>query len=241
MNKFKKKLLAGLSIILIWWLASLIVGNKLILPGPFDSIRRMLYLFKSGIAVKAILISSFRIFLGLSLSIILGMILACLVYRLKIEDYFEPAISLIRATPVVSFVLLVLFWTNPQTLVIVIVLTVSLPIFYESCLNGLYKQDKKLRELAEVFGLSKSKTFLYVSLEPIIESLTSAMIIGLGLGYKSGISAEVIAGAQGGIGDGLYSAKLVFESVEIFAWTMIVIIISGLLESGLKVLRKKIR
>ena len=48
----------------------------------------------------------------------------------------------------------------------------------------------------------------------------------LGLCWKSGVAAEVIGLPNGSIGESLYEAKVFMLTGELFAWTVVIILIS---------------
>ena len=52
----------------------------------------------------------------------------------------------------------------------------------------------------------------------------------LGLCWKAGTAAEVIALSGGSIGEKLYHAKIYFETADLFAWTAAIVLISALFE-----------
>ena len=54
--------------------------------------------------------------------------------------------------------------------------------------------------------------------------------LALGMCWKAGVAAEVIAVARPSIGAELYLAKLNFATADIFAWTLAVILLSLLFE-----------
>lgn len=65
---------------------------------------------------------------------------------------------------------------------------------------------------------------------------TSALFTCSGLVWKAGIAAEVLCQPQTSIGTQLFNAKSTLETVDLFAWTTVIIIISLLLEKAVKVL-----
>ena len=52
----------------------------------------------------------------------------------------------------------------------------------------------------------------------------------MGLAWKAGIAAEVLAHAANSIGGQIYDAKIYIETADLFAWTAVVILMSVLLE-----------
>jgi NitT/TauT family transport system permease protein len=101
---------------------------------------------------------------------------------------------------------------------------------YTNVLQGLLATDEKLIEMAEVFHLGWTKQFLYIYLPQIKPYLMSACSLSLGIAWKSGIAAEVIGIPDGSIGERLYQAKVYLNSPNLFAWTVVVILVSVLFE-----------
>ncbi|HCG34892.1 MAG TPA: nitrate ABC transporter permease, partial [Clostridiales bacterium] len=69
--------------------------------------------------------------------------------------------------------------------------------------------------------------------------LLSACSIGLGLSWKAGIAAEIIGIPDGSIGEALYNAKVYFNTVDLFSWTVIIVVISILFEKLFMMLLKQ--
>ena len=65
---------------------------------------------------------------------------------------------------------------------------------------------------------------------------------GLGLAWKAGVAAEVLCHPKWGIGTQVYLSKLNLETPDLFAWTVVVIALSFLVESVLvRLLRKAVK
>ena len=60
--------------------------------------------------------------------------------------------------------------------------------------------------------------------------LLTAVRVSLGMCWKAGIAAEVIAQPKNSIGSALQQAKLFFATPEMFAWTLAIILLSVALE-----------
>ena len=68
----------------------------------------------------------------------------------------------------------------------------------------------------------------------------SACSVGLGFAFKSGIAAEVIAHSKNTLGLAIYDAKVYIETVDVFALTAVIIILSIFLEKAFMFLVKTI-
>ena len=63
---------------------------------------------------------------------------------------------------------------------------------------------------------------------------SAGALTSLGLAWKAGIAAEVLCTPNHSIGKQVYDAKVYMETAEVFAWTLVVILLSLALEKLLK-------
>ena len=105
-----------------------------------------------------------------------------------------------------------------------------LPIIYTNMLQGVKSTDGSLLEMAKLYRVGWLKKLKYIYLPQIKPYLLSACTISIGMSWKAGVAAEVIGIPDGSIGERLYEAKVYLSSADLFAWTVIVILISILFE-----------
>lgn len=91
-----------------------------------------------------------------------------------------------------------------------------------------------------MFELSRAKTFRYCYLPAILPFFLSAVSSALGFAWKSGIAAEVLGRPARAIGKQIYDSKIYLETVDLFAWTIVVILMSVMLEKLMLWLVKRI-
>ena len=115
------------------------------------------------------------------------------------------------------------------------------PIIWDSAYESLSHPSKELSELAEVFAFSGSKRFLIISLPEMIKAVIPSVITSAGLAWKSGIAAEIITYTKSSIGRFIADSKNQLEGDKLFAWTLVVVFLSILVEYLIKVLLKKVR
>jgi NitT/TauT family transport system permease protein len=65
--------------------------------------------------------------------------------------------------------------------------------------------------------------------------------IGLGLCWKSGIAAEVIGIPKGSIGERLQQAKVYLDTPDLFAWTVVIVLLSFIFERLILTLLKQLQ
>jgi NitT/TauT family transport system permease protein len=164
----------------------------------------------------------------------MGAVLATLSYKSRvIFEVISPLMKVIKATPVASFIILALVWISPVNLSILIAFLMVLPVSFSNILHGLESTDEKLLEMAKVFRIGGWKRIKAIYIPAVMPFVLSAISIGLGFSFKSGIAAEVIGKPANSIGLYLYEAKLYFMIKELFAWTLVIILISVLFEKAM--------
>ena len=97
-------------------------------------------------------------------------------------------------------------------------------------LEGFHNLDKNLSAMADVFRIPPLRRFVGVYLSQLMPYFRSAARLAMGLCWKSGVAAEVIGVPNGSLGEALYSSKIYLETTDLFAWTIVVIVASGLCE-----------
>ena len=145
-------------------------------------------------------------------------------------DFFYPVISLVKAAPVVSFIILTLVWLKSGTVPAFISFLMVFPVVWTNVSEGIRRTDKKLLEMAKIFDFGRIKTVKNIYIPSVLPFFKTACVTGLSLAWKSGIAAEVICTPQLSIGKQLYNSKIYLETPELFAWTAVVVILSGIVE-----------
>lgn len=228
---FVIKLLVLCFWIFIWDLLCSVINQELFLPSPNSVLLTILELSRKAEFWFSIGNSFIRIIIGFFLGLVTGAGFAALSYKSRvIYELISPLMKVIKATPVASFIILALVWISSVNLSILIAFLMVLPVSFSNILYGLESTDKKLLEMARVFNISRWKRIKAIYFPTIMPFVVSAISIGLGFGFKSGIAAEVIGRPANSIGLMLYEAKLYLMIKELFAWTVVIILLSVLFE-----------
>lgn len=217
--------------LLLWQLPSMAVGLPLLLPSPLAVLLRLGQLCTGADFWLTVASSLLRILLGFLLGVLFGTALAGLCWRFRLIDALaRPLLGVLKSTPVASFIILALVWVKTTWLATVISFIMVLPLIYANVREGIDSADRQLLEMAQVFRLSRRKTFRYCYLPAILPFFLSAVSSALGFAWKSGIAAEVLGRPARAIGSQIYDSKIYLETPDLFAWTLVVILLSVLLE-----------
>jgi len=217
--------------LLLWQAAALFLDQTILLVGPVDVVKELAYQVVRHDFWMTVWFSLWRIFLGFLLALCAGVFLATLSYRFKaFKVMIQPYISVVKATPVASFIILVLIFMGSKNLSIIVSFLIVLPVVYANILEGLYHTDVKLLEMAKVFHAGLYKRIRYIYVPQLRPYLVSSCAAAIGMAWKSGTAAEVIGIPKGSIGERLYEAKIYLSSSELFAWTAVIIALSIVVE-----------
>lgn len=231
----KKKNLRKIIIILawsvVWHVAAWAVDNSILIATPLEVATELFSMLGDPGFYQTVGSSLLRIGCGFLAGVAAAVALAALSSSRPIfEEALSPVMTLLKAIPVASFVVLLLIWWGSSFLAVAICFVVVLPNIYINTLEGLKNTDRQLLEMAQVFHMSMKNRFFYIYRPAIAPFLYSAMKISLGMCWKSGVAAEVIGTPDHSIGEGLYLSKIYLNTAGVFAWTTIVILLSVFFE-----------
>lgn len=221
--------------LLLWIIIASIASNELIFPSPFLVFSRLFVLAGKVVFWQSLGMSLLRVVVGVILALLLSIVLAGFAARFKtVRHFLYPFNEIIKATPVVSFIFIayIIFTKNIGLLPVFIVMLIVFPVSYGSLLNSLLNVDHMLIEVADVFGATPIEKLRYLWIPTSLSSFASSGSTALGLGWKAGIAAEALASTPSllGIGSEISNAKIYIETVDQFAWTFVIIVLSILIE-----------
>lgn len=233
--KFKKKttanILPAVFWLAVWQAASMALGYKILLPGPASVAVRLFQLAATADFWLGIARSSLRIMGGFGLSCMLAVLAAGLAYALPwLRALLQPLVSAVKAVPVASFIILALVWVRSAYLSVLISAMMCFPTVYLGVLEAAGTADPALLEMSSVYRMGLWHKIAGIYIPAVLPAFRSAVKLALGLCSKSGIAAEVIGLPKGTVGDHLYRAKIYFETPDLFAWTVTIVLVAAVLE-----------
>lgn len=217
--------------LLVWAFVSRIIQNKILLAGPVETLQALGRLVFTGSFWNACLGTVWRIAFGYLAGMLLGILLAAFsAGRSWLEEVLAPVITLMKAVPVASVVVIFLIWWGSENLAVAISFFMALPNFYLNTLEGIRSTDKNLLEMAKVFSVPARNRFFYIYRPALRPFWDSAIKLSVGMSWKAGVAAEVIGLPERAIGEQLYMSKIYLETDKVFAWTLVIILLSQLFE-----------
>ena len=207
-----------------WMLVAALVAQPLILPGPGAVVAALLRLV-CAVSTWAILAGSgVRILGGLALAAVCGGLLAGISVRSRaFARLAAPALSFVKATPVACVVVLLLIWLGSARVSIAAVFLMALPGIYFSLVEGLSQVDKPLEQMFRLHGVRGWRLFCAHTWREVLPFVLSCARAVIGMSWKAGVAAELIGMAVGTAGERIYQAKLLIETADLLAWTVLVV------------------
>lgn len=217
--------------LMVWQLITVIVKEPLLLQGPIDVLLQLTKDIQTKEFYFTILSSLLRMISGFFIGFMLGLFIGGLSFFFRLVKIFvEPLVAILKAIPIVSYVILILIWSGSSNLSVYMGILVVFPVVYTSVVAGFESIDNKMLELCTVYALRMRKKYHLVYRPALWPHLNSALKISVGMGFKAAVAAEVIGTPEFSIGEKIYMAKIHFQTAEIFSWTLVLILFSYIFE-----------
>lgn len=234
-NKYLKSFLRGVFCLffwlLVWQIGALALDRSVVLPTPLSVAKTLVLLMGEKAFFLSCLASLSRIFVGLFIGVFVGILLAVLCHLNKIlRSIISPAVATVKATPIASIIILMFFIFSKGVVPIIASFLMVIPIVFTNVFRGISSVPTEQKEVAKVFRFSFWKRIKYCIFPSVLPYFSAACKSALGLAWKAGIAAEVICTPKHSIGIKLNEAKVYLESEALFAWTIVVIVLSVLIE-----------
>lgn len=200
--KIIKKLPPFLAVLLVWELLSRTgLLNAQLLPSPSVIFKAAAALAASGEIFTDLLFSVKRVLAGFLAASVLGLAAGVVSgYSRRVSDAVMPLCEFLRPIPPIAWIPIAILWfglgDNPAYFIVFV--GAFFPIFINSYW-GVRESRINHLNVARNFGAGRALTLTDVLLPGSLPRIMHGLRIGLGLGWTSVISAELV-GAQSGLG-----------------------------------------
>jgi len=221
--------------LLIWETAAKLINAPVILPSVEQSLTALIALAKHAEFYTDTFLSILRVFAGVGISIIIGIALGMLsgLYEM-VYRFFNPVMSVVKSTPVVSFIILALVWMKTYTIPVFVCFLMCVPIIWTNVTQGIKDTDEKILQMCRAYKVRRIRVIKDVYLPSISGYVFSSIAASIGIGWKATVAAEVIARPDMSIGAKMYDSKIYLQTENLFALTLTVIVLSFIIEYVIK-------
>lgn len=230
-TRWGRRVLAAVFWIGLWQVVCLVTGHEYYLASPWSVVQSLWRLGGQASFWESCAQTLGRIALGVFLGAVAGCLLGAVTARFSLaETVLHPLLSLIKATPVASLILLFLIWFRAPLVPVVTTLLMVLPVVWENVKTGLHEIPENFLEMARAYRLRGWKKLRCLTIPAVRPYFRAACQSAVGLGFKAGVAAEVLSNLRGSMGGGIYEAKIYLETADLFAWTAAVVLLSLFVE-----------
>lgn len=221
-------------IIAVWAIAAKAGDNEFILPSPLSTLKKTGEILTDKTVYVAFGNTLLRTLEAWAISLVVAAALAVAgKFFPPIGRFLSPLVSVVRALPTMSVVLLLVIWTNARTAPVVVAILVVMPTFYAALRAAIDSVDPLLLETCRVYGVPKRRIFAQVYLPCVIRASALPISSSLSLTLKLMVAAEVLASTARSLGGLMQMSRIYYETAELMALTVLTIVVALALETAL--------
>lgn len=225
-------------LVAVWYIAAAVVNAEIIMPSPTQVILDLGALFSSAEFYVALSYSLLKTILSFMIALFFAILFSYLSYEFKfIERLLYPIVIVVRSTPTMSLIFLCLIWFSSQISPIIVSFTVLFPMLYASLFSALNGVDEKLIEMSRAYNVPRKIIFTKVYLPHVVKSVYPDLIAALSFNVKLILAAEAWAQTRPSLGLSMYKANVNLLTSDLFALTVVAIILGFILELIMKFIR----
>lgn len=219
-------------ILFLWQIIAMKINNDIYLPTITQVLISMKEIILSDRFYLDIIFSISRCILSFISAILIAIILSVLSYSSRfIRNLLKPITVITKSIPTMIVIVLVLIWFDKNSSPFIIGFIIVFPILYDSILDSILNIDKGILEMANLYNIGLRNKALKIYLPSIKFRIISIIGSTFSLALKVIIAGEVYGQPKYGIGTQIQLEKINFNTSGIFAWIIIIVIISFVLEN----------
>lgn len=234
----KLSIVSRIALLAIWAFLARTIDNEVIVPRLASTFISMLEIIKDPGFLNIVGSTILRTLLGFLISLFLAISLGVLSGISKtLYSFMEPILKLLNSIPTIAIILLALIWLNNEFVPIFVGFLMVFPILFESVLKSIVDVDKDIIQMAYLYKVSKLGIIKNIYIPSILYSLSGIFKSALGINLKMVIGGEVLSQPKYAIGSSLQLERMYLNTPGVFAWIIIIILISIIFDYMVKALK----
>lgn len=227
------------TIVILWAITAKAVGMDILVPSISSTFQGLGKLLSSSEFYVSVGWTLLRSLVAFSIAFVCGMLLS-IVASLSpyIKRFLSPIVVLLRVIPTMSIILLSIIWLTSAQTPILVAFVIIFPLIYGGYLSAIENVDGGLIEMAKIYKVPLSKRIFSLYIPQTATALMNVVQNTIGLTLKLVIAAEVLAQTKESIGLNMQLANLYLETPTLIAWTIVAVVLGGLLESIVLLIKK---
>ncbi len=217
----------------VWWLGSL-GSPSYILPGPMQVASAI-----GDIATRATFFDDvgatfFRVLIGFLAALVIGVPLGILFGANRlIGNFMEPVLPVLNTVSSAIWAIFALLWFGATDIAtIFVVFMTAMPLIITNAWQGTRGVSPELVEVALSLQYGREAILRKIYFPSILPYVFSGARLAFGFGWRVSLVAETL-GSSSGIGYRLRQAADLFRVDQVFAWTLVMVMVMLLIEHGI--------
>ena len=220
-------------------LTSLSVIDSFIYSSPSRMIKMLISLFKEGKIIHHTLITLYETVLAFTISMIVGMGFAVLLFASKrVREILEPYLIILNSLPKVALGPLIIIWFGAGTKAIVVMgFLICIIITIISLLNSFLSVSKEKILLMKTLGASRWQILTKLIFPECLPSFISVLKINVGMSWVGTIMGEYLV-SKAGLGYLIVYGGYIFKLDLVMTSIFILCLLAGLMYLLVTVIEK---
>jgi NitT/TauT family transport system permease protein len=217
------------AILLLLWHVSVRLSGSDLFPAPLDVLMGVVELARKGLLLKYIVASLFRVTIGFTLAVGIGVPLGLLLgWFQRLYFAFNPLIQVLRPISPIAWIPVAILWfgVDDRAPVFLIFLASVFPIMV-SAMAAVQNIHPVYIRAARNFGLSRVELFRHVIFPATLPQVLTGIRIALGVAWLVVVAAEMIA-VNSGLGYLIIDARNAGKRYDLVVAGMLLIGLIGL-------------
>ena len=221
--------LAGM--IALWWVVSMIYATPRIFPDPIVVFKLILSEIDSGRLPFHLWQTLKRVAAAFVVAMVLGSIIGVMLGTLpRLNRWAEPWVILAQNLPALVVIVLCYLWFGLNDLSAIIAVAFNkTALVIVTLREGARAMDRKVAEMAKVFGMSPMQRLRHVVLPQLAPFMAASARNGLAIIWKLVLVVEFL-GRSNGIGFQIHLYFQMFDVARVLAYSGAFIVIMLLIE-----------
>jgi len=220
----RNKLIAAVSVILfflLWESLALLLNTPIVLPTIEAVAVRFFYLTGTKLFWKSLGFTFLRVLFAFFITFFAGLVLGFASgLSEKVRVFLVFPLSLIRGTPVVALIMVMLFWFDSPSLPVICAFLMNLPVMTDIVSKAVQNTSKELLEMAGIFKVPFSKKLTHIYLPETGSYIEGGARTVFSQGWKVVAAGEILALPRNALGTLIQDNRILLESSSVFALTL---------------------
>ena len=236
-----QRLIACFVLLILWEIVAVKINNNIYLPRIEEVLVSIGDIISSSDFIQNVLSSLYRTLISFFIALLLAIIFGVLSKQYPFfKNFLSPLNAIGKTIPTMVLVVLALIWFDKDKAPFVVGFSIVFPILYEGIINSLNSIDRKIVDMCRIYRVSNLEKVKKIYIPIIVFYIMNILISSFSLAFKVVVAGEVHGQPKYGIGSAIQLSKMNFDTPSIFAWIILIAIISVFFEWANKLLIRKV-